>query len=160
MAEHDPRLREKVVATYGQSPTAVVDDVATQFRVSRASVLRWKSSGGVFRPRGRKYQLEPDERQLEILRLAESMSYSMIADRFGITKQAVGKVVKRWRGWQAKSPEFEVGDLISFRGKAYTVLEVEPRKGRVQDAEGRVHVLPWFFQGKYAQLLKRAKPSS
>jgi transposase len=156
----DPRLREQVVDTYGKSTTAVVGDVAEQFRVSRASVLRWKAGEGVFRPRGRKYHLQPTAQQIEILRLAESMSYSMIADRLGMTKQAVGKVVKRWRGWQAQPPSFAPGDVISFRGKAYTVLEAGPLAGTVQDANGRVQTLPWLFEGKYAQLLRRAKPSA
>lgn len=156
----DPRLRELVVETYGNSPTAVVGDVAEQFRVSRISVLRWKVGEGVFRPRGRKYHLQPTAQQIEILRMAESMSYSMVASRLGITKQAVGKVVKRWRGWHAQTPKFAPGDVISFRGKAYTVLEAGPMAGTVQDASGRVQTLPWFFEGKYAQLLRRAKPSA
>ncbi len=155
MEGHDETLRRKVVAAYRDAPNAVVDDVAERFKVSKASVLRWKAQAGCFKPRGRRALIEPNERQREILRLAVSMTYAEIGKHLGISKQAVGRICKQWQGWHTpKHPPFKVGDVINVRGKHYTVVKAGVRSGTVRDSDGQVAIIPWFFKGRHAQLVK------
>lgn len=155
---HDPSLKQKVVAAYGSSPTAVVKDVAATYKVGTASVLRWKADANLFRPRGPRPATEPNARHREILRLLQSMSMREVGEHFGITRQAVHRVAKRWKDWlPARQPPFAPGDLIRQRGKLYTVVKAGIRQGTVCDAKGLVHIMPWVMRGRHAELVKAAE---
>lgn len=154
---HDPSLKQKVVAAYRNSPTAVVKDVAATYKVGTASVLRWKAEANCFRPRGPRPATEPSARHREILRLLQSMTMQEVGEHLGITRQAVHRVAKRWQDWSPpKKPPFAPGDLIRQRGKLYTVVKAGLRSGSVCDAKGLVHIMPWVIRGRQAELVKAA----
>ena len=108
------------------SGTMKVSEIAARFGVSSATIsTRARSLGLPERGRGRRPHSEPPPRHREVLQLAEDRTYEEIPDQFGISKQRVHQILKRWSGakaeqWSdaaAKADEVNVykSHVISFR---------------------------------------------
>jgi transposase-like protein len=77
-----------------------ISRIARRFEVSNASVTNAaKRAGLTLRIRGRRRQTCPPPEIQEMLLEAWTASYENVARRFGLTRQRVGQVVKRWRDW-------------------------------------------------------------
>jgi hypothetical protein len=74
-------------------------ELSYKHRVPPWVVTRWRDEAGLKpRPLGGVPAKAPSVEHWRILKLIHTQSYRTVAAKFGITGQAVGAVVKRWRG--------------------------------------------------------------
>lgn len=126
-------------------------EIAASFGISQSTLTVWATNAGLkLRPRGRRKQTEPTAKQREILRMAEVHTYEQVGKHFGMEKQAIHRIVKRWKDWmKPKKPMFEPGDIIQWRGQKLTVLSAGLRSGMVMDERGKtMREFPWNQNGK------------
>lgn len=123
-----------------QNPDMTSEEVAVKHNVSAATLTVWaKKAGLALRSRGRKAQDRPSPRQLEIIKLASVYTYEQVGERFGMAKQSIHRIVKRWRNWMSPiKPPFDRGDMLLWRGKKFTVLEANNEEGTLVDERGKV----------------------
>ena len=121
-------------------PTRKTKDIASKYGVSPSTLTVWARKAGIpLRGRGRDRSEEPDARTRAILEAAASLKQEEVATRFGITKQRISKIVKRWKGWERPSvAPFAVGDVVEWIGAEYVVLEAGPLFGTVKNAAGDI----------------------
>lgn len=124
-----------------QNTALTVEAIAVKHGVSSATLTVWAKKAGLpLRMRGRKAQERPTPRQLEIIKLASVYRYDQVGERFGMKKQSIHRIVKRWRNWaQPKSAPFTPGDLIVWRGKKFTVLEANHQDGTLMDEHEKIY---------------------
>ena len=105
-------------------------------------------------------QVVPNARQRAMLVMAEFATYEQVGRKFGCEKQAVHRIVKRWKDWsKPKRPPFKPGDYIEWRGKRYRVLTANQTHGSLMDDHQRsVHNFRWNQGGKLPKL--STKPTS
>jgi transposase-like protein len=128
-------------------------EIATKYRVSPSTLTVWAKKAKVpLRGRGRSKLKQPNARTREILELAEVMVLEDVGGRFGMSKQRVAKIVKRWKDWKRpRQSPFVPEDVILWKGKYYTVLEGGLHFGKVKDEKGLViHNFYWNMQGSLA----------
>ena len=83
-----------------RSGQATSKEIAQRFHVSPATLTVWARKSRVpLRGRGRRAGVEPSAAIQLILLEAWTGSYAAAGVRFGVTKQRVGQLVKRWRAW-------------------------------------------------------------
>lgn len=113
--------------------------IAVKHSISTATLTVWAKKAGIpLRQRGRKPQENPTTRQKEILKLASVLSQAKVGERFGMHKQSIHRIVKRWRDWfQSKQAPFDPGDMVSWRGRRFTVLEANHEDGTLLDDDGK-----------------------
>lgn len=136
---HDDDIKHKAVEMYRANRQLGCKEVAIHFGVSLASVSRWVTEAKIKRrPKGRRDKTEPSADQMEILKLYETLSCEQIAQRFGVTKQAIWRVVNKFRDYcEPKQPPFQPGDLITFGGSTYRVVTANQRSGVVINEQGQ-----------------------
>lgn len=125
--------------------------IADQFGISASTLTAWAQHAKLpLRSRGRRTQLEPNARQKAILEMAEYATYEQVGQQFGCEKQAVHRMVKRWKDWtKPKRPPFEPGDQIKWRGKTYKVLAASQNYGTLIDQKGdTLHQFRWNQGGR------------
>jgi transposase len=134
-----PTVMAKALADYMKGEMTV-EDIAELRGISTATLTVWaKKAGLTLRPRGRRKQEVPTKHQLEIIRLASVYKYDEVGLRFGMHKQSIHRIVKRWRDWaQPKKAPFEPGDMLSWRGKKFTVIDANQHDGTLIDEKGTV----------------------
>ena len=68
-----------------------------------------------------------------------------VGKSMGMQKQAIHRVVKRWKGWQQpKTAPFAPGDVVLWKGKQLTVIDANAVDGTLVDAKGhRYTKFPW-----------------
>ena len=89
--------KQQVLAEY-QAREKTTDEIATAHNVCPATLTVWAKKAGVpLRGRGRRRSNEPSPRNRLILALAKTLTYEQIGSRFGISKQGVWRIVKRWK---------------------------------------------------------------
>lgn len=72
--------------------------ISKKYGVCTATLTVWANKAGLpLRHRGRRRMTEPTPRQRSIVEMARICTYDAIADRFGITKQGVYRIVRRWK---------------------------------------------------------------
>jgi transposase len=122
------------LADYTQGDMTV-QDIAKKHTISTATLTVWaKKAGLTLRQRGRRRQVMPTERQLEIIKLASVYRYDQVGARWGMHKQSVHRIVKRWRNWaQPKKSPFSPGDMLVWRGKKFTVIDANQHDGTLLD---------------------------
>ena len=109
--------------------------------ISTATLTVWAKKAGIaLRNRGRKKQELPTPRQMEIIKLASVYKYDQVGARFGMHKQSVHRIVKRWRNFSSprKAP-FEPGDMLLWRGKKFTVIDANHQDGTLIDERGKTY---------------------
>jgi len=75
-------------------------ELARRHGVCSATVSNWIRMSGCTRgSRGRPPFEEPTTRQKEMLHQVWTDTYGVVAARFGVTKQYMGKLLQRWQGW-------------------------------------------------------------
>ncbi len=123
--------------------------IADKYGISTATLTVWaKKAGMKLRQRGRKKQDKPTPRQMEIIRLASVYRYEQVGERFGMKKQSIHRIVKRWRSWSGtltrKAP-FDPGDLLLWRGKRLIVIDANHTDGTLREEKtGKTIVnFPW-----------------
>ena len=122
------------LADYTQGDMTV-QDIAKKHDISTATLTVWaKKAGLTLRQRGRRRQVMPTERQLEIIKLASVYRYDQVGARWRMHKQSVHRIVKRWRNWaQPKKSPFSPGDMLVWRGKKFTVIDANQHDGTLLD---------------------------
>lgn len=124
-----------------QNRDLTTEAIALKHGISTATLTVWaKKAGMELRNRGRKPQSRPTPRQLEIIKLASVYKYDQVGARFGMHKQSIHRIVKRWREWaQPRRAPFDPGDLIVWRGKKFTVLEANHQDGTLMDEHEKIY---------------------
>lgn len=117
------------------------EEIALQFGISAATLTVWaKRAGMELRKRGRKKQERPTPRQLEIVRLSSLYKYEEVGRRFGMQKQSIHRIVKRWRSYaNPRSAPFQPGDVLLWRNKRFTVIDANHTDGTLQDEHGKTY---------------------
>lgn len=117
------------------------EEIGALHGVSPATLTVWATKTGTpLRKRGRKPQEQPTPRQLEIIKLASVYTYDQVGAKFGMEKQSVHRIVKRWRHYvpRAQAP-FQPGDMLLVRGKKLTVKDANSEDGTLVDETGKVY---------------------
>ena len=123
-----------------QKREMTTEEIGAKHGISTATLTVWaKKAGMPLRNRGRKKQELPTPRQMEIIKLASVYKYDQVGAKFGMHKQSIHRIVKRWRGWASprKAP-FVPGDMLLWRGKKFTVIEANHQDGILVDERGKV----------------------
>lgn len=88
-------------------------EIAKEFEISPATLTVWaKKSGIPLRGRGRQAAIYPSPPVQLLLLEAWTHTYEVAAHRCGVTKQCIGQVAQRWRGWAVA--EFGPRDINSI----------------------------------------------
>lgn len=132
--------------------------IAQSLEISPSTLTLWAQEAGLkLRDRGRRPMVSPTAYQIKIIEDAAFLTLDMLAKRYGMTKQNVHRILKRWSKWaEDKVRGFLPGDVIMFQGKHYTVIEGGKFVGKVQDEQGRVwRDFRWYVNGHLAKLVQR-----
>lgn len=138
-------------------------DIAEQYGVSASTLTVWAKKQGIqLRGRGRACQRQPDARTCEILEAAESLVLEDVGNMFGMSKQRVSKILRRWKGWKKpKDTPFEPGEQIVWKDQVFTVIQGGPIFGKVQNDKGEViHNFYWTMNGYQAVRKSDYKPAT
>lgn len=124
-----------------QAGELTTKEIAKLKNISTATLTNWaKKAGMPLRNRGRRRQERPTEQQLKIVELASVYRYDQVGERFGMHKQSVHRIVKRWKNWaQPQKAPFAPGDMLSWRGKRLTVLDANPHDGTLVDDNNKIY---------------------
>lgn len=124
-----------------QNPKLTTEEIAELRGVSAATLTVWAKKAGIkLRSRGRRTLLAPTTKHRQILEMAQHLRYDQIGRKFGMQKQAVHRIVKRWRGWQEpRTAPFAPGDIVSWKGKRLTVIDANAVDGTLEDEKGKIY---------------------
>jgi len=124
-----------------QKREMTTEEIGAKHGISTATITVWAKKAGIpLRNRGRRRQEQPNERQLEIIKLASVYKYDQVGARYGMHKQSIHRIVKRWRNWASprRSP-FAPGDILLWRGKRFTVIDANHQDGTLVDERSVVY---------------------
>jgi hypothetical protein len=132
--------KTQVLANY-QKLELTTGKIAAKHGISTATVTLWAKKAGLpLRGRGRKPPTEPTPKQREIITLARIFNYDTVGARFGMAKQSIHRIVKRWRNWpQTSKPPLAPGDMVFWHGRRLTVLNADCHDGTLIDDRGKVY---------------------
>lgn len=147
---HTDKTRAEAIQDYlrGELYTR---EIAKRHEVSPSTITAWATAAGVkLRSRGRHKQDEPTVRQKKIIELAQVLKYDEVGRRFGISKQAVHRILIRWKAFvKPKRAPFVPGDVIVWRGKKFTVYMADIDGGTLVDSKGKlVRCVVWNSGGR------------
>lgn len=133
-----PKKVALAVREYRDRPEINVQAIAERHGISVATLLSWVKAQRVpGRRRGRRKLVRPTPRHKAILDRVALYSYEDVAQQLGVTKQEVGRVVKRWRAYAPpRQAPFKVGDVLHCDGRLYTVYDADFSHGTVIDDRG------------------------
>ncbi|MCL4785377.1 MAG: hypothetical protein KJ070_01085 [Verrucomicrobia bacterium] len=81
-----------------QANQKTTNEIAQAHHISLATITVWAKKAGLpLRRRGRRRMSETTPRNRLILELAETLTYEATSRRFGISRQGVWRIVKRWK---------------------------------------------------------------
>lgn len=152
----DKEVVDKALADYQAS--VPLKSIAERFNVSPATLTVWAKKAGIpLRGRGRNPHTAPNARIAAILEMAKRVPLDEAGKQFGITKQRVSYIVKRWS--EKKPPgasPFKKGDTIVWRDKYYHVIEPGIESGAVKELNTGRTILNfnWNSGGKPAVKVK------
>lgn len=138
---------------YVNCPTMSATVIAEKHGVSPSTLTVWAKKAKIrLRGRGRESQRQPSARTREILELADTLTLEDVGKRFGMTKQRVSRIVKRWKDWRKpRQSPFVIDDVIQWKGTLYKVIEPGTHLGKVKDQAGQiVHNFYWNMAGTMA----------
>jgi transposase-like protein len=150
---HADTVMADALKDYVNSPSTSVTAIAEKHGVSPSTLTVWAKKAKVkLRGRGRERQRQPSARTREILELTETLTLEDVGARFGMSKQRVGKIVKRWKDWQKpRQSPFVTDDVVKWKGNLYKVIEGGVLFGKVMDQTGQVvHNFYWNMAGSLA----------
>jgi len=126
-------------------------EIAKKYGVSPSTITAWATSAGVkLRSRGRHKQEEPTVRQKKIIEQAEVNRYEDVGRQFGISKQAVHRILVRWKAFvKPKRAPFVPGDVIMWNGSKHTVYVADINGGTLLNKQGGlVRCVVWNNGGR------------
>jgi transposase-like protein len=138
---------------YVNSPSTSVTAIAEKHGVSPSTLTVWAKKAKIrLRGRGRESQRQPSARTREILELADTLTQEEVGERFGMSKQRVSRILRRWKDWKKpRQSPFVVDDVIQWKGTLYKVIEPGALFGKVVDQAGQVvHNFYWNMAGSLA----------
>jgi len=148
-------------------------EIAKKYGVSPSTITAWATTAGVkLRSRGRHKHDEPTVRQKKMIEMAQVLKYDEIGRRFGVSKQAVHRVLKRWKVFvKPKRAPFVPGDVIQWCGSKFTVHTAGLDGGTIVDKQGKlVRCVIWNsggrtpkkvgFDERYARQARLVAPSA
>jgi transposase-like protein len=92
-----PEFREKALADY-LSDQMTISQLVKKHGVCVATLRRWaREAGRPVRHGGRRFMEKPTLRQRRIMDMARRLKYESVGRFFGMTKQGVSRIVRRWR---------------------------------------------------------------
>jgi len=132
--QQSDKVMADALADY-QQRELTTDEIAAKHGISSATLTVWAKKAGLpLRNRGRKKQEVPTARQMEIIKLASVYKYDQVGARFGMHKQSIHRIVKRWRNWaEPRKAPFAPGDILLWRGKKFVVLEANHHDGTLRE---------------------------
>jgi len=137
----------ELALTRYQEGSMTTDEIAKLANVCPATLTVWvKKAGMHLRQRGRRRLVQPTPLHLKILELAGHQRYDQIGETYGMRKQSIHRIIKRWRGWnQSSKAPFEPGDVISWKGRRLTVIDANAKEGTLVDEKNqqRYTKFPW-----------------
>lgn len=147
---HSDKIVAEALAEYAKN-NSTTRSIAKKYGISASTLTVWAQKAGlILRPRGRRTLVAPNERQMAMLEMAQYATYEQVGVKFGCEKQAVHRVVKRWKNWaKPKRAPFEPGDIILWRGKRLKVTAASQNYGTLVDEKNRqIHQFRWNQNGK------------
>lgn len=144
---HSDQQVQEALADYVRNDTTT-KELARRYKVSAATLTVWAQNANIpLRVRGRRKQDEPTERQRQILEMCETSTQEEAGRRFGMFKQSVQRLCKRWKNYsKPKKPPFEPGDVIKWKGRKLTVVAASLHTGTLVDSKDRM-----MFQFRWNQ---------
>ena len=118
-------------------------EIAEKYGVCAATLTVWATKAGFdLRKRGRRTLLAPTARHRDIMKLVGKVSLTEIAKRFGLHKQHVHRIIKRWSDWKPpKKAPYSPGDIILFNGRRLQVLSSNAACGTLRDVkDGKMYI--------------------
>lgn len=95
MKRYDEQTKTRTKQAYATGRT--LQSIADEFGVPTATIYNWaKQSEMEPRKRGRPALGKPSERDQTIIELAKALPAALIARRFGLSRQRVHSILKRW----------------------------------------------------------------
>jgi len=89
--------KQQVLADY-QANQKTTNEIAHEYHISTATITVWAKKAGLpLRRRGRRQMNETTPRNKLMLELAKTLTYEATGRKFGISRQAVWRIVKRWK---------------------------------------------------------------
>lgn len=122
------------------------EDIAIKHKICAATLTVWAKKAGLpLRTRGRRELTAPTPRHLKILEMATVLKYDQIASKLGTHKQAVHRIVKRWKDYARPSrAPFAPGDVLLWGRKRLTVRDATVTEGTLVDEDGKIYKhFPW-----------------
>jgi len=146
--QQSDRVMSEALADY-QKRELTTEEIAAKHSISSATLTVWAKKAGIaLRNRGRKKQETPTARQMEIIKLASVYRYDQVGARFGMHKQSIHRIVKRWRNWaQPRKAPFEPGDILLWRGKRFIVIDANNHDGTLQDEKSGKRYVNFCWNG-------------
>jgi transposase len=135
----DVVMRE-ALALY-QQRDMTTEQIAQLKEISTATLTVWAKKAGLpLRNRGRRRQERPTPMQLQIVKMASVYNYDEVGREFGMHKQSIHRIVKRWRSWaEPRHAPFSPGDMLLWRGKKLTVVDANHHDGTLVDERGKLY---------------------
>jgi hypothetical protein len=138
--EHADIKMVSALAEY-QKREMTTAEIAMLHKISTATLTVWAKKAGLpLRNRGRRRQERPTQRQLQIVKMASVYRYDQVGREFGMHKQSVHRIVKRWRSFaEPRRAPFSPGDMLAWRGKQLTVIDANHHDGTLVDEHGKFY---------------------
>jgi Homeodomain-like domain len=135
----DETVREALAAYKANKLTS--EQIAALYKICPATLTVWaKKAGFKLRTRGRRTLTQPTPRHLKILELAAHLRYDQIGAQFGMHKQQVHRIIKRWHSWtKPNGAPFKPGDILAWGKKRMTVIDAGATEGTLQDEKGLIY---------------------
>jgi hypothetical protein len=146
--QQSDKVMADALADY-QKRELTTEEIGVKHGISSATLTVWAKKTGIpLRNRGRKKQERPTQRQMEIIKLASVYKYDQVGERYGMKKQSIHRIVKRWRNWASprKAP-FDPGDILIWRGKRFIVIEANIHDGTLQDEKSGKRYINFCWGG-------------
>jgi transposase len=147
---YDEKIVAEALVEY-QKNELMTKEIAKKYGVSASTLTVWATAAGIkLRSRGRRRQDEPTMRQKEIIKMAQVLRYEDVGRRHGISKQAVHRLLRRWKEYaQPKRPPFEGGDIIIWKGQKFTVVNASINEGTLLNRRGQLtRCFAWNSSGR------------
>ncbi len=127
--------------TLYQQRDMTTEEIARLKDISTATLTVWAKKAGLpLRNRGRRRQERPTPMQLQIVKMASVYNYDEVGRKFGMHKQSIHRIVKRWRSWaEPRHAPFSPGDMLLWRGKKLTVVDANHHDGTLVDEHGKLY---------------------
>ena len=131
---------------YKNHPEITTAEIAKRHGVSAGTLTIWVNKARAngdkdikLRGRGRRAFAVPTPRQRKIIEMSKVLRQEKVGKRFGLTKQSVSRILKRWEHWKGETIFFRPGDIILWKAKEYIVISATKIDGTLRDEAGNLY---------------------